>query len=1309
MQGLGLRLLLLIVALVDANGKIILWENHVEYADYTIPVGDRLVLKGDNRILGSLIVPAGSILTIDEFADTSFQAKNIDVYGTFTIGSPTKPYTKKAVFELMCSSPFPLADERRKSIIVRAGASILLFGRKGSSFGSAWTKLEDTAAKGTSCLKLNIPKDWQVGDQIAIPSTDFDPHQTEKRTIVGLNNTTGAECPIQIDRPLEFSHYGRISEGVDQRAEIALLTRNIVFKGCVETSELLQDIGGHMMFMQGFKQVQIQAIEVENFGQGDQIGRYPLHFHVCGKVPDGTFLKSNSIHASNFRAITIHGTQNVLVENNVAFNITGHAIFLEDGAERDNILQKNLIVLVKEKTKAIKLGSDGALGLSAFYITNTANVFVDNVVAAVEGTGFWIHTRLKVKGLSYATGLYNDVSPFKLALKEMRGNTVHSSKFGLKVESPDLDSGDVPLQPLFPSPSYTWSPDEMPTFFDFTMFRCRQGGWFRMYRVVVDGWIVSDVTEGIQMLTQGNTATFPTETYILNSLFVGGSSNRGNLVDSEYQFVNPLESRTDSAIDRADDERMAIKLYDGPVYMRNLTFTRWYSQGCLKYFNPAIGARLFNTFAMSAATSAEDLKFDHTTGYKMFISDRSADGGKTTMIKDLDGSLGGYPNSVVLPAWDFYTTTKCVQNDIFGLTCPHQYTNFDIISVHPENNPTKYGQMILHRNNVENLNSFPPNLGFEGQYIPASNGWLYHPLLSNGASYTLHYLKYTPSRLNLVVSNGDFGQKFKIFIVYPPNTRIIRIQDQNAIAWTSFAKSLNDESCWNCYFYDKTRNVLMLRISLKQQRPNGRANACPSNGCEQVSIDADVPNNAGVSLSTVQQQVLPAVKVADTSSQAWLGTRFLKESTPLVEEPDDMNWCKVGDQCLQNVDPGNRRNGILAFYQANCQGIGCFSNTCRYCKLSISNSNVPFVPCPFDPKNNSGQSTTPSTPTTSTAAPGTCTSMVSIGDMAVGISAAQDWSCKNGGIGCINEMCRLCKTRDTPQSTAFIPCSTFGPPSAQTKAPPVKTPLPITVAPPKTSLPTTVIATQPPSSNGDKCRESVSVGDATVGISAVTDPSCVKGGIGCFSNSCRFCKTRETVQSGSFLACSSPTPAPTTLRPTPPSATSIPTASPSVNSVVDSCTKQVSPGDASVGVWAMTDASCKSGGAGCFSVGCRFCKLKETTQSKHLIVCPTTFKQESSKVNIKKNAKSSKSLKVKTSNTALVEDLTAPAKDHSWIGFAALTVATVCVVALLVFSYRKSKRQDVEDLEFPSAACATPVSFSSSKDFSRVESISTLH
>lgn len=47
------------------------------------------------------------------------------------------------------------------------------------------------------------------------------------------------------------------------------------------------------------------------------VGRYPLHFHMCDDVDSDEktrpWLKHNSIHHSNSRCVTVHGTHGLIV------------------------------------------------------------------------------------------------------------------------------------------------------------------------------------------------------------------------------------------------------------------------------------------------------------------------------------------------------------------------------------------------------------------------------------------------------------------------------------------------------------------------------------------------------------------------------------------------------------------------------------------------------------------------------------------------------------------------------------------------------------------------------------------------------------------------------------------------------------------------------------------------------------------------------------------------------------------------------------------------------------------------------------
>jgi cell migration-inducing and hyaluronan-binding protein len=106
-----------------------------------------------------------------------------------------------------------------------------------------WTDLKTTAEAGATEITINDmgrqSLDWAVGEEIVIASTDFNGRHAEKRTIRGIRNTSSNPV-ITLDSPLEYKHYaGREAYGDDKlemRAEVGLLSRNIVFRGDPETS-----------------------------------------------------------------------------------------------------------------------------------------------------------------------------------------------------------------------------------------------------------------------------------------------------------------------------------------------------------------------------------------------------------------------------------------------------------------------------------------------------------------------------------------------------------------------------------------------------------------------------------------------------------------------------------------------------------------------------------------------------------------------------------------------------------------------------------------------------------------------------------------------------------------------------------------------------------------------------------------------------------------------------------------------------------------------------------------------------------------
>ena len=97
-----------------------------------------------------------------------------------------------------------------------------------------WTVLSETAPAGTNILNLKVPVNWLVGDWIIIATTGdhMSQHQNEKHRISDISAdglTLTLEENLAYDHKGETETYGDVH--LDLRAEVGLLTHNVVFRG----------------------------------------------------------------------------------------------------------------------------------------------------------------------------------------------------------------------------------------------------------------------------------------------------------------------------------------------------------------------------------------------------------------------------------------------------------------------------------------------------------------------------------------------------------------------------------------------------------------------------------------------------------------------------------------------------------------------------------------------------------------------------------------------------------------------------------------------------------------------------------------------------------------------------------------------------------------------------------------------------------------------------------------------------------------------------------------------------------------------
>lgn len=215
----------------------------------------------------------------------------------------------------------------------------------GSKRLRTWTKLATTALQGTSVIVTSEPVDFAPGEVLVIAGTDTSLPNFGIDEVIVSSNLDGYH--ITLNAPLLYTHTSNIitleGRSIDMRCEVGLLSRNIVIQGDDTSAEQL--FGMHMVArLSGI--FRIENAEVTKCGQAFILGRYCTHSHMAGDM-EGSYVKANSIHHSFQRAVTTHQTINWEVRDNVAYDVMGHAYFLEDGTEKFNTLSGNLGIRIK--------------------------------------------------------------------------------------------------------------------------------------------------------------------------------------------------------------------------------------------------------------------------------------------------------------------------------------------------------------------------------------------------------------------------------------------------------------------------------------------------------------------------------------------------------------------------------------------------------------------------------------------------------------------------------------------------------------------------------------------------------------------------------------------------------------------------------------------------------------------------------------------------------------------------------------------------------------------------------------------------
>jgi hypothetical protein len=307
--------------------------------------------------------------------------------GVMEVGTEAHPYRSKLTITMhgdRKDAPVPIFG--KKSIGVHTGVLDIHGVPKKS-----WTELDDTVLSGESKITLVEEVDWEAGDEIMITSTSYDMNEAEFATVLD-NRVIGGKSEIILESPLKNRHYAGSeqygdSDVLTMRAEVCLMSRNVVYQGDPETTPTSQH-GAHIMLHSIEENAAIGRIEnlqLKNVGQASQMGKYPIHFHLVGRATN-SYVKNNAIMHSFNRGMTFHGVNYLRLENNCYYDVMGHTIFIEDAAETKNYIAYNVVAVTKPAFSL--LGTDTTPG--NFWVTHPDNIFVGNRAAGSHSYGFWM-------------------------------------------------------------------------------------------------------------------------------------------------------------------------------------------------------------------------------------------------------------------------------------------------------------------------------------------------------------------------------------------------------------------------------------------------------------------------------------------------------------------------------------------------------------------------------------------------------------------------------------------------------------------------------------------------------------------------------------------------------------------------------------------------------------------------------------------------------------------------------------------------------------------------------------------------------
>ncbi|XP_064435826.1 inactive cell surface hyaluronidase CEMIP2 isoform X2 [Mirounga angustirostris] len=694
-----------------------------------------------------------------------------------------------------------------------------------------------------------------------------------------------------IEEAPQFLHMGEITDGVDMRAEVGILTRNVVIQGEMEDSCYAGNqcqffdydtFGGHVMIKKNFTSVHLSYVELKHMGQ-QQLGRYPVHFHLCGDVDykggyrHATFVDGLSIHHSFSRCITVHGTNGLLIKDTIGFDTLGHCFFLEDGVEQRNTLFHNLGLLTKPGTllptdrnnsmcttmrdkvfgNYVPVPSTDCMAVSTFWIAHPNNNLISNAAAGSQDAGIWYLFHKEPTGES--SGLQLLAKPELTPLGIFYNNRVHSSfKAGLfidkGVKTTNASAAD-PREYLCLDNSARFRPHQdadpekprVAALIDrlISFKNNDNGAWVRGGDIVVQNSAFADNGIGLTFASDGS---FPSDEgssqEVSESLFVGESRNYGfQGGQNKYVGTGGIDQKPRTLPRNRTFPIRGFQIYDGPIHLTRCTFKKYVPTP--DRYTSAVGFLVKNPWQITPRNNISLVKFGPHVSLNVFFGkpgpwfeDCELDGDKNSIFHDIDGSVTGYKDAYVGRIDNYLIRhPSCVNITKWNaVVCSGNYAQ-----VYVQTWSTQNLTMTITRDEYP---SYPMVLRGINQKATFPQ---YQPVIMLEKGYTIHWNGPAPRTAFLYLVNFNKNDWIRLGLCYPSNTSfqvtfgflqrhngsLSKMEEYEPV---HSLEELQRKQSERKFYFDSSTGLLFLYLKAKSYR-DGHS-YCSSQGCERVKIQA---------------------------------------------------------------------------------------------------------------------------------------------------------------------------------------------------------------------------------------------------------------------------------------------------------------------------------------------------------------------------------------------------------------------------------------------------------------------------------------